>query len=231
MAAPGFFLIQAVEFDLSVRCGHGDGAVIPSGGYGGWQIVQRKQRVGVTEWQGVDPMQWDVPFLLDGYHARGHTDELISQNDKMYRLELLAAPQNVSKRDVEITTTPPVVNVFGPPGLILNDLDLVIADLQWDRELMILDNIYENYLRAGGTITFMKYIRDRHLAHLDAATQNRLGKKKKAKHKTHRVAHGETLKDIAKEELGDASRYKEIMDVNKIRDPRSIHVGQLLKMP
>lgn len=226
MAEPGFFLIQAVELDLSVRCAHGPGAPIPSGGYGGWQTIARKRRISLTEWQGSEPMQWEVPFLLDGLQPQGHGGQNLSQNEKMYILELLST---VSRGSI----APPVVRVFGPPALILSGLDLIITDIQWDRELMMLDQAYENYIRSGGSIIFQRYVADRHLAQVDAASQKRDEKdsKRKSKHKTHRVAHGETLKSIAKEEMGDAGRWKEIADLNKIRDPRSIHVGQLLKLP
>jgi hypothetical protein len=218
MAEPGFFLIYAVDVDLSVRVGHGDGAPIPSGGYGGYQPAPRRRRVSVTEWQGVDPMQYDVPFLLDGLTTG------VSQNDKMDNLEVLAASPD-GQND------PPVVRVKGPRALRLQGFDLVLNDIQWDRDLMVVNKEYDAFMRAGGTLTFMRHIKDRHLEHLDAATQNRLSKPRKAKHSRHRVAKGETLKDIALKELGDASRSKEIADLNNIRDPRSIHVGQVLKMP
>jgi nucleoid-associated protein YgaU len=47
------------------------------------------------------------------------------------------------------------------------------------------------------------------------------------------VQSGDSLSKIAKEELGDASRWPEIFELNKdkIKDPNLIRPGQELKMP
>jgi nucleoid-associated protein YgaU len=47
------------------------------------------------------------------------------------------------------------------------------------------------------------------------------------------VKSGDSLSKIAKEVLGDASRWPEIFEANKdkIKDPNLIHPGQELKMP
>lgn len=48
---------------------------------------------------------------------------------------------------------------------------------------------------------------------------------------TYTVQYGDTLSGIAKELLGDASRYKEIAALNGIDNPNVIKVGQVLKIP
>lgn len=45
------------------------------------------------------------------------------------------------------------------------------------------------------------------------------------------VQSGDTLSAIAKEVLGDASRYPEIMELNGIDDPTKLRAGQDLKLP
>ncbi len=47
------------------------------------------------------------------------------------------------------------------------------------------------------------------------------------------VQSGDSLSKIAKEELGDASRWPEIFELNKdqIKDPNLIRVGQELRLP
>jgi len=54
-----------------------------------------------------------------------------------------------------------------------------------------------------------------------------------AKKRMYVVQPGDSLSKIAKEELGDASRWPEIFELNKdkIKDPNLIHSGQELKMP
>lgn len=47
------------------------------------------------------------------------------------------------------------------------------------------------------------------------------------------VKEGDSLSKIAKEVLGDASRWQEIFEANKdqIKDPKLIRVGQELRIP
>ncbi|WP_369042181.1 peptidoglycan recognition protein family protein [Streptomyces sp. Midd1] len=48
---------------------------------------------------------------------------------------------------------------------------------------------------------------------------------------TYTVAKGDTLTTIARTKLGDASRYEEIAKLNKLSNPNSLKVGQVLKLP
>ena len=42
---------------------------------------------------------------------------------------------------------------------------------------------------------------------------------------------GESLVEIAADELGDASRWREIAELNGLRDPQAISPGQVLRLP
>jgi nucleoid-associated protein YgaU len=55
----------------------------------------------------------------------------------------------------------------------------------------------------------------------------------RAKPRVYVVKEGDSLSKIAKEILGDASRWKEILEANKdqIKDPNLIRVGQELRIP
>jgi nucleoid-associated protein YgaU len=55
----------------------------------------------------------------------------------------------------------------------------------------------------------------------------------RAKPRVYVVKEGDSLSKIAKEVLGDASRWKEIFEANKdqIKDPSLIRVGQELRIP
>lgn len=48
--------------------------------------------------------------------------------------------------------------------------------------------------------------------------------------KTYTVKKGDTLWNIAKKELGDGTRYKEIAKFNNISNPNKIYPGQVLKL-
>ncbi|MEW9096409.1 MAG: LysM peptidoglycan-binding domain-containing protein [Clostridiaceae bacterium] len=53
----------------------------------------------------------------------------------------------------------------------------------------------------------------------------------KPKQKTHTVVSGDTLWHIAKRYLGDGARYKEIAQINNIKNPNLIYPGQVFKIP
>jgi nucleoid-associated protein YgaU len=49
--------------------------------------------------------------------------------------------------------------------------------------------------------------------------------------KFYTVKRGDTLSSIAADQLGDYRRWTEIADLNDIRDPRRVKVGQTLRLP
>ena len=51
--------------------------------------------------------------------------------------------------------------------------------------------------------------------------------------RTYTVKKGDTLSEIAKDQLGKASRYPEIFEMNKpmLKDPDKIYPGQVLRLP
>lgn len=49
--------------------------------------------------------------------------------------------------------------------------------------------------------------------------------------RTHTVASGDTLFNIAKEYLGDGNRYMELAQANNIANPDHIEVGQVITIP
>jgi len=54
-----------------------------------------------------------------------------------------------------------------------------------------------------------------------------------SEHRTHEVASGDTLSELAQRYYGDASKYNKIFEANRdqLNDPDKIRVGQKLKIP
>ena len=79
--------------------------------------------------------------------------------------------------------------------------------------------------------------REKKLAEMAARQEESLAKLRRQaeerKPRVYVVKSGDSLSKIAKEVLGDASRWPEIFEANKdqIKDPNLIHPGQELKMP
>jgi len=115
-------------------------------------------------------------------------------------------------------------------------------------------NTAANRVRQDATVTLLKYVSDVFIkvspAKKRRAKKNRAtGKTTKKGAKTKRatshagrpksggraaatiVYDGEDLVSVAARELGDASRWHEIADLNGIRDPRAITRAQVIRLP
>lgn len=54
----------------------GDGSATPSGGVGGWEVVNRPRRRPLTNWRGTpEPLRLSVPVLIDGWPNQSVEDE------------------------------------------------------------------------------------------------------------------------------------------------------------
>ena len=59
-----------------------DPSAIPSG-YGGWIVIPRQRRVGLTVWQGKDPLRLKIPLLFDGLRDQIGQEVMISRLSRM----------------------------------------------------------------------------------------------------------------------------------------------------
>lgn len=109
---------------LTVTCWLGADPPKPTGGYGGWDIVERPRRVGLTQWNGREPIQMDVPIVIDGFK---HND---SVEYEITKLERMALP---------FIKEPPEVKLIGS-AVPHSDLDWVIQDIEWGTDVIRIGN-------------------------------------------------------------------------------------------
>lgn len=216
-----------------------------SSGYGGWNEVERPRKSTVTTWAGSPARRMSLTLLFDNWTA-GESIEL-----DIRRLERLALPRSGGQ--------PPTVKVSAPGGIIppfYEGKDWVIDALSWGDALA---NVHGNRVRQAVTVTLLEYIGDdlvkavkspakdrRDKAHKKSGKNHKKGAKKKrasskGKHKPKKKAaafaatavvyDGEDLLSVAARELGDASRWHEIADLNGIRDPRAITRARVIRLP
>lgn len=69
----------------------GDGFFTPTVD-GGWQVVAREGKVGITEYQGGSPVTMDIPILFDGFATDASVTHLV---DSLYQI----MRKKVGKRD------------------------------------------------------------------------------------------------------------------------------------
>lgn len=209
----------------------GDGTGNPTGGYGGWSIKARARRRGFTVWDGNEPLQIDIPIMIN-YDNR---DGVAGETDCKQLEAMAGVTKGFTMRE------PPLV-WFDSGGLIPHDLvdnpdqDWVIQDIQWgDCER----TTYGNRWRQAAIVKVMQFIEDDEVKNVSAA-QRRKGRKRAkkrgsklrgAKKKVYTVKHGDTLQRIASKQLGSSKRWHEIAKLNAIRDGSKLKVGEQLRLP
>lgn len=182
-----------------------------TGGYGGWDVVARPNRQALTVWKGYNPFEMDLPILLDGFVTTSSVEARISALERM-------------GRPPKVLDEPPIIRVEG---------FVPHSDLSW-----VLQRIaYGDTIRAENgqrvrqflTLGLLKYIEADRLEQGNArlSAQNKV----KTKKGPHIVKKGETMNSIAVYEYHDIKMAKQIMVANGIRDPKSIKIGQHLRLP
>jgi len=197
-----------------------------TGGYGGWTVTSRQRRTGLTMWMGKDPIRMAVPVIFDGFADNNGQEVQIS------RLSRMGLPPTTGGE-------PPVVTLSGHglpnPGV----KNWVIENLQWGTNV-IWDNQQDGSLvrmRQDCVVNLLQYIAEDRAAFSSLPSAKGSGTKKKPGtkgfQKPQKVKQGDSLSKIANRvyknpKPGD---WKLIAKANNIKDPRSIKVGQTLKIP
>jgi len=213
-----------------------------SAGYGGWEEVARPRRSTVTTWAGQPARRMSVSILLDEFAAG------TSVETDIRRLERMALPRPGGQ--------PPNVWVDAKGAhLPYQGRTWVVDGIEWGDASM---NRNGNRTRQAATLTLLEFVSDQLIqARLRKSPAQRRREKKSAesgrgskknarekrkpagptRKKTNRARSaapaydGEGLAAVAARELGDARRWREIADLNGIRDPRAVKAGQVLRLP
>jgi len=191
----------------------GDGDISYSGGYGGWEEIERPKRAPIINWKGAPSRRLELPLILEGFGD----DEPV--DDKLFILARLASADGMQE--------PPKVTVSGTaiPGAVV--VQWVISELNWKATA----------LNDSGARTRVEVS----LSLIEAIGDDAIERTPKAPAKTYKVQKGDTLTSIAAKELGLANRWREIVNLNpeykkkgkkhKRRDPKDLVVGETLRLP
>lgn len=204
-------------------------APIVTSGYGGWSRVARPRKKAITEWVGRDSASITIEFMLDSFDD----DDGLFTRTQERALEHLAG---LDEDDPE----PPLISLSSTPEALIphnehhaGHVKWFVDTLSWNADIKISNRV-GNPVRIAGTLVLTQYVADHRLESLSAAAKRRKSAKKKgSKRKTYTVRKGDTLSKIAarKDVYGDASKWPRIAKANKIRDPKSLKVGRVLKIP
>jgi hypothetical protein len=186
---------------------------------GGWQYTARTRRISVSEYIGDDPYQMVVPCILDAWSV----DQSIEPQLEMLRgmMTNLVGPRQ----------EPAVIRCTGP-GVPLGGTNWVIQTIEVISEIR-----HETgpRIRAELNVTLFQYVApdilvtSAHKTSPTAAAQVRNGTTPAPR--TYTVKSGDSLWVIAARLLGNGARWGEIATLNNIRDPRTLRVGTVLRIP
>lgn len=240
----GYVTITCDDPALSLKVRLGPDRPDVSAGYGGWNEVARPRRSTVTSWTGQPARRMALSILFSDFRrSRSIEDDIRS-------LERMALPRAGGQ--------PPTVKLAARGGHIpYQRLRWVIDGLEWGDAIM---NASGNRVRQAATLTLLQYVSDdlidarsrksaaqrRRERHNRNSGKNRkknarekrkhAGRNRRSSRGHHRAVttdafDGDDLMSIAARELGDARRWREIAELNGIRDPRAVAVNQVIRLP
>lgn len=220
----GWARFQADDDDrLAVVVELGNGPPRVTDGYGGWEEVKRPGAKSITSWGGFSPLGIQLDLFLDAF------DDGTSVEAAIDVIEAMAG------RGRRATGGEPPKLIVDTAGVMPHDVRTfpfqrwVITDLQWpDSEDDTIINSHGNRTRTTATVTLWTYTADTRLQ--DRALEVAKLRRKKSK-RTYLVKSGDTLLTIARAKLGDSSRWREIAQLNGLRDPRAVKAGATIRIP
>lgn len=187
--------------------------------YGGWQArlegIDRPRRLSATEWVGREARTVSFTLRLDGYPNRSVSAEVLQlQSMAGMHAPNLPPPQlrlnygGLSARRFVIA------ELSRGPEVRRDDLQVVRIDM---------DIVLREWISPDVVPSPAKRATERQAAAASGPTATA--------GKTWTVQSGDTLWAVASNLLGDGNRWRELADVNGIRDPRTIRPGQTLTVP
>lgn len=188
-------------------------------GYGGWTVVSRQRRVGLTQWQGKDPLRMSVPVMLDGVTTQ------LGQELQISHLSRMALPPTSGGE-------PPVVKISGHGVPKPGPTDWVIENLQWGSNVIwdLVGGVWSR-IRQDVIVNLLEYRGDDRATFKAINPGVILGKSTVGWPKTYTVKSGDTLKSIAAQFYGTSTKWKQIAKLNEITDPSNLKNVPILRIP
>lgn len=189
-------------------------------------VTDRPKRMGVTTYNGTDPIMLSIPILFDGW-----------KNDNPVEDEI----RNLMSMSHEIDGEPPAVriNVGIAGGLPIEPtgIDWLISNIAWgdDQIWDFQDNGSLVRFRQDAVVQAVQKVDPEVVAFGQKMPGNtRGGKKGKGggKHpSTYVVKAGDTFPKIAIAIFHNRNRWREIAKLNRVTDPRAVKAGNTIKLP
>jgi LysM repeat protein len=187
----------------------------------GWNQIQRMWNKSVTEWQGAQGIELQIPFIFDQWGFNQSTGQRrMSIEKELSQLEHLAEFQpRLERTGIFLIQSNGVV-----PHDYTNDhtKKWICGGLDLGDDYIL--NYQENRCRQGGTFTALEWVPEKVIQ-----SKNRIPTKPVPM--SYRIKKGDTLVKIAVYYYGDGSRWRDIAKLNHINDPHHLKRGRTIKLP
>lgn len=182
------------------------------------EVISRPGRIDAAEWDGSALRRVEFRLRLDGWPARSVSGDILTL-ERMAGLSRPSAPPPQVQLDYGglLATRFVIESISRGPELRRDDLQVVRIDM----DIALLEWVTPTLVAAPA-------VREQQRQQTAAAASDRPAT---VTGQTHTVTSGDTLWALATRFLGDGSRWQEIADANGVRDPRSLAVGQTLRIP
>jgi hypothetical protein len=222
-----------------------------SSGYGGWNEVARPRRSTVTSWVGQPARRMALSILIDNHHVGRSIEDQIRDLEVMAlprtgrqppTVKLLAKGGHIPYQSLRwvidgLEWGDAIMNGRGNrtrQGATVTLLEYVADDLIEARKRQSP----AQRRRAARTRILQQQAKQLAREKRKAVARNRRSARKGGHSRATAAStagtvtyDGDDLMSVAARELGDARRWREIADLNGIRDPRAITVGRVLRLP
>jgi hypothetical protein len=245
----GWVRVWSKDPPLSIIARLSEDQPVVTQGYGGWEEVARPRRKPLTSWIGSPGWHMQLGLMLDHW-ARGESVE-----DQVATLEAMGKPTASDGNPPRLTIDAPGHAVQG------QGRTWVIDTITWGDAIMGPAGNRQRQVAVLALIEYQadvhlkpppaKHRQTRHKQTKKGKGHGATKKRVHAKRSHHAKAgtahlgvglqgtipastdfgQGEDLATIAARELGDASRWVEIAELNGLRDPQAITPGQVLRLP
>jgi len=209
------------EMKITVRPKLAGGVTVIHHAPEGWQQIARMWRRSVTDWQGAQGLELQIPFIFDQWRYNPATRKSRESIEKeLSQLEQLAEYQENLRRT-------PIFTIDGN-GIVPHDVQQdhtkrwVVGELDLDDQYLI--NFQGNRCRQAGQINCIEWIPEQ------LVQSNNLIPTKPVP-ATYRIKKKDTLVKIAVYFYGDGSKWRDIAKLNHINDPNHLRVGRIIKLP
>lgn len=214
---PGFHLMTE-DRSIHFQARYGELGATATGGGPILARIERPERKSLTEWKGREPYSMSIDFYLDEWES----GEGLPVEEEFRKLERL---MGIDQGDPE----PPQVIVLGDPrGSVPHDFHDNSRARWWVEGVTIddaktLKNSVGNRVRMFGSVALTE------VSEGELLTRTAGKKPKTAGQARYTVKKGDTLAKIASSHKIKGG-WKTLAKLNKIRDPRKIKVGQVIRL-